>query len=183
MSPIGIGVVEKCFLIKLKKYNVSARQINICSDGSIIEYDQGKFDDWCVYLTRPNQLRFAPRDDQYFQFFQLLAAQYGSQQVYDDFVIIYSLTSKVILPNVLSTITQLASKYGTQRNDVELWYKIVYAGMVAEENKQYSKLGKRIKRLGMHQVIVQNIAPNVAANFSKGQPWRDLDLIMQQLGF
>lgn len=162
---------------------MSARIIANCTDGSLIEYDQGKFDDWCVYLTRPNQTRFAPRDNQYFQYFQTLAAQYGAQQVYDDFVTIYSLTSNAILPNVLNTITQLSTKYGSQSNEVEIWYKVVYAGMVAEENKQYSRLGKRIKRLGMHQVLMQNMAPNIAANFSKGQGWRVLDSIMQQLGF
>ena len=32
------------------------------ADGSYLEYAQGKFDQWCVYLTRPNQPKYAPQD-------------------------------------------------------------------------------------------------------------------------
>ena len=33
---------------------------------NVIEFDQGSFDSWCVYLTRPGQPRYAPRDTEYF---------------------------------------------------------------------------------------------------------------------
>ena len=31
-------------------------------DGTLIERDRGSFDDYCVYITRPGEKRYAPRD-------------------------------------------------------------------------------------------------------------------------
>jgi len=47
--------------------------------------------------------------------------------------------------------------------------------MVAEENKINTKLGKKIKRLGIHQILIEDINPNVAANFSKGMNWKKIE--------
>lgn len=55
--------------------------------------------------------------------------------------------------------------------------------MIAEENKLNAILKKRIKRLGMYQVLVQNYPPSVAANYSKGKKWRELDALMVHYGF
>ena len=55
--------------------------------------------------------------------------------------------------------------------------------MVAEENKAFSKLGKRIKRPGVYQVLQENIDYNTAANFSRGRKWRELSEICAQRGF
>ena len=55
--------------------------------------------------------------------------------------------------------------------------------MIAEENKGNAILKKRIKRLGMHQVLLENYTPEHAANFSKGKKWKDLDKLMKQKGF
>lgn len=43
--------------------------------------------------------------------------------------------------------------------------------MVAEENKKYSVLGKRIKRLGIYQVLMDEkpLCATQAANFSRGK--------------
>jgi hypothetical protein len=55
--------------------------------------------------------------------------------------------------------------------------------MIAEENKKNAILKKRIKRLGMHQVLIMGMPANQAASFSKGKNWRDLNEIMINLGF
>ncbi len=55
--------------------------------------------------------------------------------------------------------------------------------MIEEENKQFAILKKRIKRLGMHQILIDNLDPEVAANFSKGKKWRELDNLMKLRGF
>ena len=57
------------------------------------------------------------------------------------------------------------------------------AGMIAEENKVNMILKKRIKRLGVYQVLMDNFPPSEAANFSKGKGWRELDSIMKAKGF
>jgi hypothetical protein len=66
---------------------------------------------------------------------------------------------------------------------IEKWFTVIYAGMVAEENKKFAVLKKRIKRLGMYQMLVENQDPKIAANFSKGKKWPELDLIMKSKGF
>jgi hypothetical protein len=55
--------------------------------------------------------------------------------------------------------------------------------MVAEENKEHAILKKRIKRLGLYQVLVENMEPEQAAIFSKGKKWTELDKLMKEKGF
>jgi hypothetical protein len=55
--------------------------------------------------------------------------------------------------------------------------------MIAEENKANAILKKRVKRLGVHQVLVLGMPPSEAAKFSNGKKWRDLDAIMKSNGF
>jgi hypothetical protein len=66
---------------------------------------------------------------------------------------------------------------------MEIWFNVLYAGMVAEENKEHALLKKRIKRLGMHQVLLENMEPEKAALFSKGKKWTELDKLMKEKGF
>ena len=81
-------------------------------------------------------------------------------------------------------IDRLVSTYRLEHQAlVEQWFVVIYAGMIAEENKQSAILKKRIKRLGMHQVLKLEYEPRIAANFSKGKKWRDLDEIMKPLSF
>lgn len=56
-------------------------------------------------------------------------------------------------------------------------------GMIAEENKENTQLGKQIKRLGVHQVLIEKMGCNEAANFSKGIRWRQIDAICSSKGF
>lgn len=46
-----------------------------------------------------------------------------------------------------------------------------------------AKIGKRAKRLGIHQVLIENIEPEIAANFSKNKKWRELDKECKKRGF
>lgn len=152
-------------------------------NGNVIEFDSGKFDAWCVYLKRPNKLRYPPLDTEYFSKLKVLGSSHGSQKIYDDFVRFYTPTSKNIDNNVLNLITEIADGYGNDAEEIDIWFSVVYAGMIAEENKQFAVLKKRIKRLGMHQVLIEGLEPNYAANFSKGKKWRELDGVMREKGF
>jgi hypothetical protein len=160
-----------------------ARLIKKVNDGSIIEYDSGKFDDWCVYLTRNGESRYAPKDTEYFRILGNLGNRYGHQRLYNDFVKIYKTTNSRIDDRILKHITDIASEYGEHASEIDIWFTVIYAGMVAEENKKNAILKKRIKRLGMYQILIEGKAPDYAANFSRGRKWRELDSIMQKLGF
>lgn len=158
-------------------------RITAFADGSFLEYDRGQFDDWCVYLTRPNVGRYAPRDFQYFQRLQQFAEQYGSQSLYNDFVAIYNKTSKAMDNSMFEFIVDLCQKYDEDSLTIAIDFSIIYMGMVAEENKAFTKLGKRIKRLGVYQTLMENISYSDAANFSRGRKWRELDAICKERGF
>ena len=148
-----------------------------------IEFDNGAFDNWCVYLSRPGQARYAPRDTEYFAKLKQLGNVHGNEKIYQDFVTYYIPTNRIIDTNVLSLITRLANTYESDAEEMDIWFSVVYAGMVAEENKANAILKKRVKRLGMHQVLIDRLDPGYAANFSKGKKWRELDELMKSKGF
>ena len=149
----------------------------------IIEFDTGSFDDWCVFITEPGKLKYAPKDIDYFSFLHQLGNIHGHAKIYNNFIQIYEQTGKNINPSVLSLINLISLTYGADANETEKWFTVVYAGMIAEENKQYTKLKKRIKRLGLHQLLLENLAPEAAADFSKNKKWQELDRLMKSKGF
>jgi hypothetical protein len=152
--------------------------------GRTVIFDSGNFDDWCVYVVETSGKRRAYFDYQYFADFQSVSKRYPEDKVYNDFITIYEATSDRIDDEVLSLIDSIVETYEeADRHIMEQWYVVIYGGMVAEENKQFAKLKKRIKRLGMHQILKLNFPAKDAANFSKGQNWRYLDTLMQALGF
>lgn len=157
--------------------------IKTFEDGSFLEYDRGTFDDWCVYLTRPDAERYAPRDFQYFQRLIQYGEEYGEDKVYDDFVSIYEMTTKQVEDEVLDEIEEIAEDYGDDSLDVAIDFTIIYLGMIAEENKRFTKLGKRVKRLGVYQILMEGKSYKEAADFSRGMGWRDIDSLCKERGF
>ena len=162
---------------------MSRRLIQRLTDGSVLEFGPGNFDDWCVFLTRPGEPAYALSDREYFAELRHLAARQGNQKVYDDFVQVFDRTGLELNDSVLQHIAALAAGYRRDAAEAERLLAILYAGMIAEENKANAKLGKRIKRLGVYQVLMEGVPPEVAAEFSKGRPWQELDAECQRRGF
>ena len=147
-------------------------------------FDTGNFDNWCVYVVEADGSKKAPFDTTYFSDLLTISDQYSNNKVYRDFVAIYDLVTRDIDKNVLDLIDKMAKTYHPNHQiKVEQWLTVLYAGMIAEENKENAKLKKRIKRLAMLQVFILGISPNDAASFSKGKKWRDPDTIMKVHGF
>ena len=158
-------------------------KINNFSKGGFIEFDSGGFDKWCVFVTTPDGKRYAPKDVEYFTRIKEVSKKFGQQNVYDDFVVIYNRTTKNVDSNVFELILALSRIYEDAAAEIELCFNILYAGMIAEENKENAILKKRIKRLGIHQVLIEGVLPEKAAVFSKGKKWKELDEIMKSKGF
>jgi len=149
-----------------------------------VVFAQGRFDDWCVYIIEGNGNKKAPFDIEYFRDLKNISQKYKNDKVYNDFVSIYNQTDSKINQGTLNLINRIVDTYLKEdRILVEQWFSVIYAGMIAEENKRNAILKKRIKRLGMHQTLILNYEPDIAANFSKGKKWKDLDVIMKKLGF
>ena len=160
-----------------------SRKINHFSNGGFIEFDSGYFDGWCVFVTMPGGKRFAPTDIEYFTQIKEIGDKFATQKVYDDFVVIYNRTTKNVEPKVFELILALSRFYENASTEFEMCFNILYAGMIAEENKENAILKKRIKRLGVHQVLIDGMSAEKAAVFSKGKKWKELDEIMKSKGF
>ena len=108
---------------------------------------------------------------------------YGADRIYRDFISIYDRTGKEVAPDVLTFIDEVADSYGAMRLRSSQMYTILYLGMVAEERKAGSRLGKRIKRLGVHKLLVEKQSVSNAANFMRGMRWREIDALGMTRGF
>jgi hypothetical protein len=156
---------------------------NLANSRKVV-FDRGKFDDWCVYVEEASGVKKAPYDSMYFKDLQNLSKIYPDKKIYNDFVQIYNHTSEKIDIKVLNLIDKIVSTYNYRHKIIaEQWFSVIYAGMIAEENKKNAVLKKRVKRLGMHQVLVLGMAPETAAKFSYGKKWYELDKIMKKFGF
>lgn len=152
-------------------------------DGSFLEYDRGGFDDWCVYLIDASGKRKPPRDIDYFAQLRSLAERFGTDKVYNDYVKVYELTGKQVSKADLDCISRLSEEYGASANQVDTIFSILYMAMIAEERKAGTRLGKRIKRLGIHKLLIENIPVREAANFMRGMGWRDIARLCEERGF
>ncbi len=158
------------------------RPIKTFSDGSLLEFDRGSFDDWCVFLTE-NGKRRAPKDIEYFTALKNLAQKFGRERIYADFVRVFVQTTTNLDLAVVDKIASLAASYESHSLVMEKLFALLYAGMVAEENKVGAILKKRVKRLGMHQLLIENQSPSGAVTFSVGKDWRELDHECRERGF
>ena len=174
------------------------RKIFELPNNTDIVFGEGKFDAFIVCVKSYNALtavleansnvfKFCPPDTQYFKSFKSLNKPH---EVWEDFMKIYKLveadwentTFKV--NNVINKIVRNTEIYPKTRREVfrKAWC-VIYAAMVAEENKERTRLGKRIKALGMHQLLIEDYSVENAANCSRGMKWRELDKLCKQRGF
>ncbi len=161
-----------------------SRLVKKLKSGQSVIFDQGRFDEWCVYVVEPNGSKKAPYDETYFSELYEISKHYPKGKVYNDFVKIYNLTGRSIDHSVVSIIDEISRTYLPEhQNIIEKWFSVIYAGMIAEENKERAILKKRIKRLGMYQVLMLDMPAKEAAKFSYGKKWRELDEIMKKYGF
>lgn len=159
------------------------RVIKRFQDGSFLEYDRGSFDDWCVYLTASGGERKPPKDEDYFQQLKRFADKYGAERVYSDYVRVYSLTGKEAEASALDAITGIAAAYGGDALEMDIILSILYMAMISEERKAFTRLGKRIKRLGIHKLLLENYSAADAASFMRGMGWRDIAELCRERGF
>jgi hypothetical protein len=156
---------------------------NLVNNKQIV-FDEGRFDNWYVYIIESFGFKTAPSVVTYFSELKEIAKHYPQSKVYHDFVLIYNLTTKEIDPAVLKMIDERVSTYKESHQEtIKKWFTVIYAGMITEENKQHAVLKKRIKRLGMHHVLILGMDPSHAAEFSYGKKWKDLDAVMKPYGF
>ena len=153
------------------------------ADGSFLEFDHGRFDDWCVYFTDTSGHRGPPHDTGYFSQLKALADRFGAGKVYDDFVKIYDVTEAQVSGAVLRGISRLAGSYGAYALQADTVFSTLYLAMIAEEEKEGTHLGKRIKRLGVHKLLMENGSVRDSATFMKRMRWYKIARLCEERGF
>lgn len=156
----------------------------VFADGSWLGFGQGKFDPWCVYYVSPQGKREPPKDVGYFQALLRFSTLYGAERIYRDFVQVYDWTTATLEPAVMQAISRLASGYLPHHQlKVDKVFSVLYMAMIAEERKANTRLGKRIKRLGVHMLLREGVEPNRAAELMKGMKWMEIDRLCRMRGF
>lgn len=160
------------------------RRIKNFPGGAFLEFDRGSFDDWCVFLARPGQERKALRDEEYFAQMIALAERHGREKLYQDYLKVYEYTGKNLDMRVLRAITGLAKReYGPDALLADYLLTVLYAGMIAEENKENTKLGKRVKRLGVYGILMEGQNAQTAANLTRGMKYQQIEAMCEARGF
>ncbi len=168
---------------------VDERVIATFADGSYLSFAQGRKDRWCVYYTAPPAAPIPLLDVQYFQILHELAQAYGADFVYADFVSVYDITTADVDNSVVLYIQNTIA--GHYPNDILRAAKVfttLYMAMVAEFHYVSawgtpSRLTKRVKRLGVYQVLYTDMSVEEAANYSRGGNFHDLNNLCQEYGF
>jgi len=160
-----------------------ARTIWTFQNGSSLEFDRGQFDEWCVYEVSPNGQRVAPRDVDYFRELLAISAVHGRQRVYDDFVVVFDASGPKVTDESVGIVVEVGRRYGDDEELMKRLLLILHMGMVAENVKKNTRLGKRIKRLGVHDLLLESGDVARAAHFMRGMGWREIDELCKARGF
>lgn len=146
-----------------------------------LSFAPGNFDDWCIYLTI-NGKSVAPTDEWYFGILEAWARYLVPDYIYYDFIQIYDRVTTQVDPSVLELIERISFAYPDYTQACIIW-TILYMGMLAEENKGGKVLGKRIKRLGVYQVLIERTSAVHAAHYSRGKSTIELAPYCNERGF
>ena len=144
-------------------------------DETYLAFDQGYFDNFRVsFYSKNNEYINSPTDVELLSFLKSLQEDeltwkrvtYLAKQIHDE--------TKISELNFLERITNLQE---------QKYYYYLAAAMIAEERKAKAVLKKRVKLLGIYQVLMLNMQPGEAANWSKNKPWREIAKECEKYGF
>ena len=167
----------------------------ILEDGEQIYFAEGSFDKWCVF-TKKDGKQEAPHDYDYFQQVYDLSITYGKEKVYSSFLTIYDCVegnewSSKDKMQCYEVCEDVSKRYGEPT--LRLWI-ILYMTMLAEEMKKNKILGKRIKHLGIYNLLfdeypityitgyVNDDGERVDGYMRNAGGWRRLDELMRERG-
>lgn len=143
----------------------------------------GNFDEWCIFLqTNAIGYERVPTDAWYFGVLNDWAQYLVPDYIYYDFIRIYEAVAQAVAQDTISLIERISFAYPDYDQACVIW-TILYMGMIAEENKANKILGKRLKRLGVYQVLIEGLSPEEAANFSRGRSTLELAPHCNERGF
>lgn len=159
------------------------REIKRLRNGTVFSYGMGSYDEWCVYESNPEVRAKRVGDYDYFKKIRELGNIYEISDVFETFCSIYNRTTTEIDKDILKDISETCEQYEDDYDKAEYAFCLLYLSMVSEMNKEYSRLGKRVKGLGIHQLLFQKMKIHDIANFTRGKKWFEIAAICEQYGF
>ena len=149
-----------------------------------VYFSTGSIDAYCVYLNEPPLFRYAMKDEEYFKWILSLSKRYGVVQVWDDFCSIYDIVNMnpTAKPDVDEAMLRAVNADMHYTEDTIKWWLIFYMTMVAECKKKYAKLKKRIKKLGVYNILFDKWDIEYVTTYMKDMGWKDLDEMMKERG-
>ena len=151
-----------------------------------ILFARGQFDNWCVYIVEKDEFdiwhAYAPIDRYYFErlYFLGMLSDRGLtlQKVYGHVLHMFEFmhsNPKIVSHEVINEIDRMCYTYYGDLHDMAFEvFMCVYFGMVAEENKEGTKLGRLIKMHGIHNLLCNQLSVDIAADCTRGHSWRDI---------
>lgn len=153
-------------------------------DGSSYKFVFGSFDPWCVEYFKNNEAQERITDEISFKALLVYGKKVGYHNEYEDFVEIYNMMSDGIDETEISKRIEIISeKYEEYKLKVNKLFHFLFMCMIAEDNKKRTVLGKRIKRLGVHRLLIEGISPKVAANETKHVKSNKISNMCTERGF
>lgn len=154
----------------------------ITNNGYEFYFDKGKIDNYRVHcINHKTKKDWFALDKEYLAWIKRMGNRYDNDSVYNDFVRLYDAVEyDYDFNNIIGLINELDSHY---HNQTQKWWVVFYMTMIAEEHKEGAILGKRIKRLGVYNVLFDGYSAEYTAHYMKDMSWIELDKLMSVRGF
>jgi len=152
------------------------------NDKTYLCYTRGAFDSWRVtFLDSEGKQTSSPKDTAFFDYFISLT-QYGNtrERIFKEIKSLsrhISHNSPTELEYLRDEVLMVGELLSIPKEEILKFEKAtmsLLAAMLSEEKKAFTKLGKKLKLLGLHQVLIGGMEPKVAANWSRGKPWVEI---------
>lgn len=151
------------------------RLIEGFSDRTCLYFTEGEFNAWYVSGTEPDTGDGFWCDQECFPAMQQLCNAVGLKKFYEDYVAIYQLAYKTIREADLQFLKQLSETYPESlRLLAHKVFVVNYAMFVAEENKEGSVLGKRLRRHATELMLLHGMSAEEAIIYNRGRSARDI---------
>ena len=173
---------------KFFKSNVNNKEEIVTINDYHFWFDRGNFDEWCVHCMKPDGKMWFAYDSEYLSWIKRMAKFHGKDKVYKDFISIYnSACYNFNMKNGYEVIKEVASHYPS-KDTTEHWWTYFWMTMVAEERKENAIVGKKIKRLAVHNLLYDNYKLSYVLKYmdtrrNPNMNWRVLDDLCYERGF
>ena len=142
-------------------------------------FGEGNIDEWCVYCVKPNNRTWFAYDSEYLSWIKKMGKFHGEQKVYDSFCRIFdNVHYNFNMGDGYNIVCEVSKDYH-RTGHFWAWF---WMTMIAEERKDNAILGKRIKRLGVYNMLFDKYKLGYVTQYMVGKKWYELEALMDERG-